>query len=359
MTESIDEKEEKEEEKKERKPGRSMFGPILLIGIGIVLLLANLGRLPDLNWEAALSLWPLLLIFIGLNIIVRQVPRPVGTWLSLLVALIAVAVFGYVLLYSGESTIFSSNALWSPGNAKQETISLPADDLTEASVSIDFNAAGADVFPLRDSRDLIEAEVSYNGELIFDSDVSGDKATVHLETVDNQGLFFWANPESWFGSAELSRWSVGLDPEVPTDLFLNLASGSVALDLDELSLSDLIVDGGSGSSEIQLPGGEYEASYDVGSGRVTMTLPAFGQQAFVIDGGSGSLTIYVPSSTEVYLEADKGSGGLRISDDRFSNISGDESDDQVIWQTEGYSQGQDQIELFIDVGSGAVRIQEK
>jgi hypothetical protein len=359
MTESADEIEPQEKEKKERKPGRSMFGPILLIGIGVILLLANLGRLPELNWQAALNLWPLLLIFIGLNIIVRQVPRPFGTWLSLLVALITVAVFGYVLLFSGNTTIFSSNELWSPGIAKQEQVSTPVGDVTEASITIEFNSAGGDVFALRDSLDLIEADVSYNGEMVFDSEVSGDKATVHLETVDNQGLLFWANPESWFGSDEMPRWNVGIDPLVSTDLIMNLASGSVVLDLAELTLSELIVDGGSGSADIRLPDGDYDGSYDVGSGRVSMTLPAQGQQEFIIDGGSGSLTIYVPDSTEVSLEADMGSGGLRISDDRFSTDSADSSEDQIIWRTDGFGQGDDQIELFIDVGSGSVRVVEK
>ncbi len=356
MTGSVDDKDVKEEEKRERKPGRSMFGPILLIAFGVLLLLANLGRLPELNWQAALRLWPLLLIFFGLNIIVRQVPRPVGSWLSLLVAFAAVAVFGYVLLFSGNTTILSSGDLWSPGTVKQEKISLPADDLTAASISIDFNSAGAELFALRDSRDLIEADVSYNGELIFDSKVSGDRATVDLETVDNQGLFFWANPETWFGTEDMARWSVGIDPMVPTDLELNIASGSVDLDLADLSLSRLMVDGGSGTAEIRLPAGDYDATFDVGSGRVTMTLPAGGRQEFIIDGGSGNLTLYVPSTVEVYLEADLGSGGIQISDDRFQVVSEDDSEDQSVWRTEEYGQGQHQIDLFIDVGSGTVRV---
>ncbi len=356
MTEPTDDNEVQAEEKRERKPGRSMFGPILLIAIGIILLLANLGRLPELNWQAALRLWPLLLIFGGLNIIVRQVPRPLGSWLSLLIALITVVVFGYVLLFSGDTTILSSGELWAPGTAKQEIVSIPADDLAEASISIDFNSAGGDVFALSDSRDLIEADVSYNGELLFDNSVSGDKATVHLETVDNQGLLFWANPETWFGTEDMTRWSVGIDPMVKTTLTFNLASGSADLDLTELNLDELTVDGGSGIAEVKLPEGNYDASYDVGSGRVTITLPAAGRHEFTIDGGSGNLTIYVPSTIEVYLEADLGSGGIQISDDRFRIASDDETEDQGFWRTAGYGQEQDQIDLFIDVGSGTVRV---
>lgn len=356
MTESREDSEVQEEEKSRRKPGRSMFGPILLIALGILLLLSNLGRLPELNWQAALRLWPLLLIFIGLNIIVRQVPRPIGSWLSLLVAITTVVVFGYVLFFSETTTFFSSEALWSPGTAKVETISFPADGVKEASISIDLNAAGVEVFALRDSRDLIEADVSYNGELIFDHSVSGDRATVHLETIDNQGVLFWANPETWFSNLDLQRWSVGIDPTVMTDLNLNLASGPADLDLSDLNLSDLVVDGASGSVEILLPNGDYDAWYDVGSGSVVMTLPSGGEHEITIDGGSGSLTLIVPSSMEIYVEADSGSGGFHVSDDRFQDVTRSGSEDQIVWQTESYGQSQNQSYLLVDVGSGSVRV---
>ena len=70
-----------------------MLFPVILITAGVLLLLAALDKLPDLHWEAALQLWPLLLIFIGLDIIVRLVPHPFGTILSLVLALIVTGIF--------------------------------------------------------------------------------------------------------------------------------------------------------------------------------------------------------------------------------------------------------------------------
>ena len=83
-------------EDRRQKNGRSLFGPIFLIGLGVYFLLRNMGIVSELNWAVALQLWPLLLIFIGINIIVQQVRRPFGTALSGLVGLTAVALFGAV-----------------------------------------------------------------------------------------------------------------------------------------------------------------------------------------------------------------------------------------------------------------------
>ena len=88
-----------------KQRGSSMFGPIVLIAVGAVWLLSNFNLLPPLNWSSVIRLWPLLLIFGGLNMIVRQAPRPFGGLLSALIGLIAVGVFASVLLF-GQSFSF-------------------------------------------------------------------------------------------------------------------------------------------------------------------------------------------------------------------------------------------------------------
>ena len=43
----------------ERRPPRGLLFPVLLIALGALLLLGNLGLIPPLSWRAILSLWPL------------------------------------------------------------------------------------------------------------------------------------------------------------------------------------------------------------------------------------------------------------------------------------------------------------
>ena len=48
--------------------GRSIFWPMILIGLGVVWLLANFDIIPPVNWWTLLNLWPLVLVALGLQI---------------------------------------------------------------------------------------------------------------------------------------------------------------------------------------------------------------------------------------------------------------------------------------------------
>ncbi len=332
-----------------RRHSPSWFGPILLISIGVYFLLQNLGLVSELNWVAALQLWPLLLIFAGINIIVRQAPRPFGSLLSLVVALLTVAVFGYVL-FSDSETVFSRFGFQpTPAAVHREPVEYAA-DVSQASVTIDFGAPGADLYALSDSSSLIQGEISYGNELIFETDATGDRATIRLETQDSPGFFL--NPATWFTWGDLTRWDLGLSPDVEMDLRLDVGSGSVDLDLSELALTSLEVDGGSGSITVAMPAGNYDANYDFGSGSVHLTLPAGGRHEIDLTSGSGAISIQLPASMEARIELDSGSGSFS-ADSRFDQISGGDAE---VWETDGYGDNANQVTLFLDQGSGSISI---
>jgi hypothetical protein len=343
--------------KRRRRSGRSMFGPILLIAIGALLLLINLDMLPELNWRALLRLWPLMLIFLGLNVIVRQAGRPVGTFFSAMLALLAVAIFGYVLLFADQMPFVGERLSDTAVEVEQRTVTFPADGVEEAEVFVGFGAPGGHVYALQDSNELMDAEVSYTGELLFESDLTAGVSTIALESSGRSQRSLWSDPLSWFEEDRGDPWQVGLSPRAPMNLDLDLGSGSMDLALEALYLTGLRVDGGSGSSELTLPAGDYDVSYDVGSGSVVMTLPESGSHAIRIDGGSGSLTILVPETAAVRLTSEGGSGGLNLPGGLFvtaGQIDGNEGR----WQTDNYDDSEGRIELFIDIGSGSVTFEQ-
>jgi hypothetical protein len=65
-------------------------GPTILIGIGILLLLSNLGMLQWSVWETIGRLWPILLIAAGLDTLVGR-RSAVGSLLSALIVLALIA----------------------------------------------------------------------------------------------------------------------------------------------------------------------------------------------------------------------------------------------------------------------------
>ena len=56
-----------DERKRNRRGG--LIGPLILIGLGVVFLLNNLGILDWSIWEILLRLWPVLLVAAGLDLI--------------------------------------------------------------------------------------------------------------------------------------------------------------------------------------------------------------------------------------------------------------------------------------------------
>ena len=82
-----------------RAPG--LFWPVILIGLGVILLLSNLGRLPADPWPLLSRLWPVILIVIGLDILLGR--RSV--WGGVFSAALALLVIGSViaLLYVAQN----------------------------------------------------------------------------------------------------------------------------------------------------------------------------------------------------------------------------------------------------------------
>ncbi|MCA9989853.1 MAG: hypothetical protein H6666_17425 [Ardenticatenaceae bacterium] len=327
----------------------SMFGPIFLIALGVYFLLSNLNMLPDLNWGALFSMWPLFLIFAGLNIIVRQVPRPGGILLSGVVSLAALGVAVYLLLSGGVSDVN-----WMKLAAVQKgQVSFPADDVQAAQVDIAFNAYGGAVRALADSNQLIDGTITYWNEYEFSHEVSGGQAEVALRA----DLGSWLNLVDFSDGDAGEPWQLGLSPNVPLDLTLDGSSGALDLDLHQLDLQKLTVDASSGALALRLPAGRYRAIIDGSSGSMELTLPADGLLVLDVDGGSGSVTLYLPAAmnARVVIE-DSGSGGFRPGD-RLALVSG-AADGEGTWETPGFAADKDGVVITLDIGSGSVTVRD-
>ena len=57
------------------------------------------------------------------------------------------------------------------------------------------------------------------------------------------------------------------------------------------------------------------------------------------------------------IEVNGGAGSFSLNEDRFRQVSGDERDEGV-WETAGYDEDRDGLDLFIDVSAGSVRIED-
>jgi hypothetical protein len=315
-------------EHRRERPG--LTWPIILIGIGVLLLLAQLNLLPANTWAILWRFWPVILILLGIDLLIGR-RSTAGAILSALLALAVIAGVITVLWLSPNIPGLAdlpAGGFGTPGEFRSEHIQYPLGGVRQATVRIGLGSGSGSVRGMQDSADLIEGDIETYGNIRFDVRPSGDRATVDLDREGGPFSF------PFFFSGGQERWDVRLNSGIPLDLSLDMGSGSFDFDLTGLQLASLSLDQGSGSSRL--------------------TLPAKGQFAIKIDLGSGSLDITLPQSMAARITLDKGSGSFN-PDGRFRQIQGQGRDDGV-WETESYAQATDRVDLDIDQGSGSISV---
>jgi len=302
---------EQSQNQERRRHYRSLFWPFVLIGIGVVWLLTNLGIVPESNLAILWRLWPLLLVVIGLDLIFGRLSPVAGAVIGIVAVgvVVAILIAGPALGLTPAGGTFFGVPIISLGNAdvKTERFSEPLGNATAAQVSLGLGREPATVKALSDSSDLIDATLTHVGEIDFR--VSGDgQKSVTLRHRDIIGTG-WVN----LGAQQL-HWDVGLTPAIPLDLRVDSGSGSVQLDLAGITLNRLVVDSGSGSVVLALPAGDgrYPAELDSGSGSITMNIADGATVDLRLNSGSGSVSLRIGRDVTLDASLDSGSGSVSI-----------------------------------------------
>ncbi len=348
---------------------RSLFWPILLIGIGVVWLLGNLGWIPTPSLRMILRLWPLILIVIGLDIIFGRRSPIIGG----LIGLGAVALVIALLLLAPSLGL---EALQTDGELKTLTFSEPLGSATSARITLDLERYPSTIEALSASDLLIDAELDTLTDVRFSASGARQKS-VSIEPVTDFGFDF-----DWIDLAGAdAQWEIGLSPEVPIDLTVDVGSGSATLDLMFLEITELELDGGSGSVNLSLPessslytanidggsgsfaiefesGAEVRAVMNVGSGSFNIVIGSSADLDMRIDGGSGSVNIDLPEDIGVRVVIrDRGSGSVRVPGNYLLvDDMGDNDRDTGIWETDGFSSAAHRVEITFDPGSGSLTL---
>lgn len=334
------------------RKSRSVFGPIVLIAAGVVFLAANLNMLPEPDWATAARFWPLLLVFLGLNILVVQLRPPTGTLLSLIVSVLTVGFFSFMLFGGSDNpAVRSVVPPAQQGPASSQPFSVPAADVERAEITVRLGNYPADITAADGGDALVEGVIWTRGDLALDSNIEDGFAEVILDEASSNGWFL--NPLNWTSSGFDQSWQIAINPDVPTELLVDTDNGAATLLLDELTLSELRLDGGNGSIRAALPSGDYPITIDAANGSSRITLPRAGQQELELDGGNGSVTLGLAESMEARIEFDEGNGQLNV-DERFNLIDGDGRDG--VYETAGYDSAANRILMIIETGNGSVRV---
>ena len=299
------------DEKKHEHRG-SLIGPVILIGLGVIFLLNNLGILNWSVWDVVFRLWPVLIVAAGLDILIGR-RSTLGALLSLVLTCALIA--GALWLYGSGIA----------GRTATTEISQSLDEATEAEILIAPAVGSVHVEALAESNQLVSGVVHpIRGERVHqDFEVRDGVATFRLQS---EGTF--VTPA--FGPSSGQDWDLGVSSDVPLDMEINLSVGELDVDLTDLTLDNLDVSMGVGQTRIVLP--------DEGNFRVH------------VDGAIGNTVIIVPAEMELRIHADTAISARQMP--RNYQRNGD------VYESPGYDDAENRIELYVSQAIGNVTVRE-
>jgi len=204
-----------------RRP--SLFWPVLLIGLGVLLLLQNLGLLPPNLWAALVPLWPVLLIVLGLDMFIGR--RSLG---------------GVILVLLLSALVVAASLTWAALRAQQlppgQTQGLIQSyrGAEKASVELNFDVGELNISALTASDYLMEGEAKNGpGEAVEQSYAVKDGEGQLTLSQQRNPLF----APFLSGGDSNARWDIRLASNVPLALEVNTGVGSANLDSRSLRLN--------------------------------------------------------------------------------------------------------------------------
>lgn len=144
-------------------------------------------------------------------------------------------------------------------------------------------------------------------------------------TIEEQSSFFKFNR-----SKNNNHWTIQLTNDIPINLDVDMGVSNAKLDLKDIQLNKLIIDGGVGNPTIDLSG-ERENVYQAD-----------------IDIGIGDMTIMLPTQTGVKLTINKGIGKIDMTD--FIALG------DSVFVNEAYEENETSIDIKLDIGIGNVKL---
>jgi len=292
------------------------FAGLLIVILGIAIFLSNFDVL-SLNWHFIFKLWPVLLVFGGISVLVQD-----NKWRAVLYAVTCVLVLVWIL--SAASVGSGAFHRLFHGDARNVHSQEFVQDFQKGirHGSLKFNA-GAGTFSMGDTTsDLFRAMAQTNiGG--YSLDVSRDGSTENLD------FSYEGKDEHWdFGSSKNSV-DVKLNPAVDWDLTVDVGACSTDFDLTRYVVKNLQLKAGASSLKIRLGDLADTSSVDINT-------------------GASSVVLYVPSSVgcRVYDHAE-------LSSKSFEDLVKD-SDGR--YHSANYEEAKKKVFVDIDAGVSSIKI---
>lgn len=284
-------------------------GPVFFIGLGAIFLLSNFDLLAWNTWDLLFQLWPVMLIAWGLDLVIGH-----RSWWGSLLALVLLA-----LILAG---VFALGNVITPAETEQISWE-PNERITLLNASLKPAVGSLNIEALSDNKNIVEGTINYRQGTTIEKEMSERNGTATFSLVLSGNTII--NP---INQTSLPDWNIDLATSMLLDLDVSVGVGDADLDLEKLSLENLNVDVGVGRCEIILPAADLTAN---------------------INGGVGETVIYLPKDTTVSLIKDTGITSVSLPAD-FTKAREDE------YKYNATQNDLPQITLYVEQGIGRLEI---
>lgn len=300
------------------RPRRPIAWPVILITLGVLFLLSNLGYLTLSVWSTLWRFWPMILILVGIDLLFSRRHPWIGATIALAVVAAAIAL---VLVLSGPS----AQPLFSGGPVAPRYVSEELGDLRSATVDIDFGAGELSIGSLpQDSNRFVEVEAApRNSGSRLRKSFSDSNGTGYL-TLRSDG-----RPWTPFEGDVVENWKINLAQGLPLDLRLKTGASKSTVDLSDLTIRDLRVEVGAAAAEI--------------------ILPKEGATRAFVKAGVADVQIEVPEGMAARIHPKVGLGSINVDQQRFPNRGS-------YYTSNDYDSSDNRVELEIDSGVASVTV---
>lgn len=292
----------------------TIFWGVLFVLIGGLFLLNNLGYI-CVDWTTVWRLWPMILVFWGLSIVVgKQRPPWYAVLLMILLMVFMVVAFAATQWFEGDFDVVD-------GESMTQTFEEPITPATERA-TFRFQS-GAGKFYIHDTTDQLvraETEVGF-GKYNLTREQSDGSAYVTLD--------FRGRTRNWtFGRAR-NRADVWLNSAPLWNLQMDVGAASADLDLTPFRVEELRLDAGASSLKVRLGDRSDETSVSIKT-------------------GASSTRIEVPESVGCEVRLHTALSGKQIRD--FEKISSNR------YQTSNFDSAKKKILITVEAGVSQITV---
>lgn len=316
---------------------RSFFWPLLLIAIGVMWLLANVGLVPMASITTLVQLWPLVLGAIALDLLFGRKSPAIGALIGVVLVLIIMGVALLAPVFRLGSTSLKPIL---------ELLQEPVDNATRAEINLSLSLGDTYIYALDETDLLFKGHVVRVGELNYvvegtERKVISLREEIGALALDLLGATLDDHPEIY--------WELGLNPDLPLDIDIYGGVGAIQLDLSALNLTGFSMEGTIGPVQLYLPAAPapYTARIAGGAGSVDVMIADGAAVNLDVSGGMGNVMIDIPEASAVQLNGTAGLGNISVLETLLP--VGDEGD---VWETPGFAEADQQIVINFSGGVG-------